>query len=152
MNSNEDPRIAALRDQRFNYPPPPMVSGQPAAGFTKIPTGAALTPQQLLSKLQTVAETASTYAPAPPPVLSAPPLTGFSPVQDNQQSFEPQKEMLVTVADYTQDLQGQSAPEARKPNLNHALGNVLRQRGAWAQAETPVKPPVPQTLSNGWWS
>lgn len=152
MNSNEDPRIAALRDQRFNYPPPPMVSGQPAAGFTKIPTGAALTPQQLLSKLQTVAETATNYAPPPPPILSAPPLSGFSRVENNQQSFEPQEEVLVTVADYTQDLQGQSAPEARKPNLNHALGNVLRQRGAWAQAETSVKPPVPQTLSSGWWS
>ncbi len=148
MNSNDDPRIAALRDQRFNYPPPPMVSGQPAAGFAKVPSGVALTPQQLLSKLQTVAEAAA--ATAPP--VSAPPLTGFSLVPNTQQSFEPQEEVLVTVADFTSDLQGRSAPESRKPNLNHALGTVLRQRGAWAQAETPVKPPVPQALSNSWWS
>lgn len=148
MNSNDDPRIAALRDQRFNYPPPPMVSGQPAAGFAKVPSGVALTPQQLLSKLQTVAEAAA--ASAPP--VSAPPLTGFSLVPNTQQSFEPQEEVLVTVADFTSDLQGQSAPESRKPNLNHALGTVLRQRGAWAQAETPIKPPVPQALSNSWWS
>jgi hypothetical protein len=148
MNSNDDPRIAALRDQRFNYPPPPMVSGQPAAGFAKVPSGVALTPQQLLSKLQTVAEAAA--ASAPP--VGAPPLTGFSLVPNTQQSFEPQEEVLVTVADFTSDLQGQSAPESRKPNLNHALGTVLRQRGAWAQAETPIKPPVPQALSNSWWS
>lgn len=157
MNSNDDPRIAALRDQRFNYPPPPMVSGQTAAGFAKIPAGASLTPQQLLSKLQTVADAATTSY-APPPPVGAPPLTGFSLVpntqhtQHTQQSFEPQVETLVTVADFTRDLQGQTAPEQRKPNLNHALGTVLRQRGAWAQAETPVKPPVPQTLSNSWWS
>ncbi|HNB23650.1 MAG TPA: hypothetical protein PKZ32_14600, partial [Candidatus Melainabacteria bacterium] len=142
MNSNEDPRIAALRNQRFNYPPPPMVSGQPAAGFAKVPSGAALTPQQLLSKLQTVAE-ANSYAPPPPPV-DAPPLTGFSAVPNSQQSFEPQRKAV--------DLQGQNDGEQRQPNLNEALGHILRQRGAWAQAETPVKPAVPQTLSNGWWS
>ena len=114
MISNDDPRIAALRDQRFNYPPPPMVSGQPAAGFSKIPSGAALTPHQLLSKLQTVADEATSYAPPPSSGLpSTPPLvpsSGFSRVEGSQ-NFQPQGEAIVTVVDFTADLQGQPAPQ-----------------------------------------
>ncbi len=156
MNSNDDPRIAALRDQRFNYPPPPMVNGQPAAGFSKIPTGVALTPHQLLSKLQTVVEQTTTFAPPPPSVGSSVPaqipFCGFSRAENNDTNFDVQEEAIVTVADFTSDLEGQTAPEPRQANLNEALSQVLRQRGAWAQSQSQVKPPVPQSLSTSWWS
>lgn len=159
MNSNDDPRIAALRDQRFNYPPPPMVSGQQAAGFTKIPAGAALTPHQLLSKLQTAVEETTTFAPPPPivgstvpPQVPAVPAYAFTRAEGNDTNFDVQEEAVVTVADFTSDLQGQSAPEPRQANLNEALSQVLRQRDAWVQSQSQVKPPVPQTLSTSWWS
>ncbi len=155
MNSNDDPRIAALRDQRFNYPPPPMISGQPAAGFSKIPSGAALTPHQLLSKLQTVVEEATSYAPPPPSGLpSTPPLvpsSGFSRVEGNQ-NFQPQEEAIVTVVDFTSDLQGQSAPQLRQASLHDALSQVLRQRDAWKQSQPQVNSPVAQSVADGWWS
>ncbi len=155
MNSNDDPRIAALRDQRFNYPPPPMVSGQQAAGFTKIPSGVALTPQQLLSKLQTVVEETTTFAPPPPSVVPAEatqiPFCGFSRAAGNDTNFDVQEEAIVTVADYTGDLVGQTAAEPRQASLNNALSQVLRQRGAWTQ-QAQVKPTAPQALSTGWWS
>jgi hypothetical protein len=155
MNSNDDPRIAALRDQRFNYPPPPMVSGQPAAGFSKIPSGAALTPHQLLSKLQTVVDEATSYAPPPPSGQpSTPPFvpsSGFSRVEGNQ-NFQPQGEAIVTVVDFTADLQGQPAPQPRQASLHDALSQVLRQRDVWKQSQPQVRPPVPQAVSDGWWS
>ncbi len=156
MNSNDDPRITVLREQRFNFPPPPMVSGQPAAGFAKVPTGVALTPQQLLSKLQAVAEPTTSFAPPPPPGLSncqpQAPIRGFSRLYEADPDCSGQEETIVTVADFTSDLQGQSEPAPRQPSLNNALSNVLRHRGAWAQAESQVKPPVNETVSTSWWS
>lgn len=159
MNSNDDPRIAALRDQRFNYPPPPMVDGQQAAGFTKIPSGAALTPHQLLSKLQAVVEPTTTFSPPPPTVgtqvpaqVPAVPAYAFTRAEGNDTNFDVQEEAVVTVADFTSDLQGQSAHQPRQANLNEALSQVLRQRDAWVQSQSQVKPPVPQTLSTSWWS
>ncbi len=90
----------------------------------------------------------------PPQISKVPPVSAyaFTRADGNDTNFDVQEDTVVTVADFTCDLQGQSAPEPRQANLNEALSQVLRQRGAWAQSQSQVKPPVPQTLSTSWWS
>ncbi|MBA3995341.1 MAG: hypothetical protein C0469_17615, partial [Cyanobacteria bacterium DS2.3.42] len=135
MTSNQDSRFAAQREQRFS--------------------STSQTPRQLLSRLEVITAQASHYPPPPLPVVTAsvPQMaaSGFGRVETNQ-VFEPQEATIVTVADFRKDLQGQTAPELQKPNLNRALGSVLRQRGPGAQSQAPVAAPLPQAQASAWWS
>ncbi len=141
MTSNQDSRFAAHREQRFS--------------------SASQTPQQLLSRLEVITQQSSHYPPPPLPVVtaavpaaplvSAVPACGFGRVATNQ-VFESQEATIVTVADFRNDLQGQTAPEPLKPNLNRALGSVLRQHGPWAQSQAPVKAPLAEAQASLWWS
>lgn len=160
--NNDDPRIARLRDERFAFPPPPMINGQTAPAV--VVTGACQTPRQLLSKMQAVVETQSYAPPPPPPVMPSAmtqqPVCAFSRIE-NDRNFDVQEEEIITVADFTNELQGQSAPEQRPQSLNHALSSVLRHRGAWTQTQQ-TQQPQPQiqqsqapdhiTVSSSWWS
>ncbi|MBA3858158.1 MAG: hypothetical protein C0507_14735 [Cyanobacteria bacterium PR.3.49] len=158
MNSNDDPRIARLRDERFAFSPPPMVNGQIAPTVTV--SGACQTPRQLLSKMQEVVDQTQTFAPPPPPPVmpsaSTPqPVCAFSRIENEAQvNFDVQEERIVTVFDFTNELQGQSAQEQPPQNLNRALNSVLRHRGAWAQAQQQAQPQAPDhtPVSSSWWS
>jgi hypothetical protein len=162
MNSNDDPRIARMRDERFAFTPPPMVNGQVAPSV--VVSGACQTPRQLLSRMQETVDQTQSFAPPPPPVMPSAmtpqPVCAFTRIEnDAHQNFEAQEEKIITVFDFTKDLQGQRAPEQPQPNLNRALSSVLRHRGAWSQAQQtheqaqqPAQVSDHTPVSSSWWS
>lgn len=165
MNSNDDPRFAEQRDQRFVFTPPPMVSTQTAGARFQFDPSA--TPQELLAKLQLVSDETSFAPPPPPPAPPAtePVLQVSSSAQQIQEcafrrlenSFQFDTDTLdegtiVTVADFTIGITQQVQPLAKPVGLNAALGQVLRQRGTRVQVQAQAKEPAGQSVSTSWWS
>jgi len=112
-------------------------------------------PRYLLARMQAVATEAQSCSPPAPGVsteIKALPFVGFSRIDDNAFNCEPSEETIITVADFTPRQNSEAVSAARQPNLNQALGAVLRKHGASAQAQQAVKVPEAPVTTTSWWS